>query len=64
VRRKIETNQTEGALVDAYNPTITARLLGLREKTEIDHTINGTQEIIVSSPEVAFELEKLKEKFK
>ena len=37
----IKQNQLEGSMVGAYNPNIVARLLGLAEKTENDHTSGG-----------------------
>jgi hypothetical protein len=39
VREIIEANQLEGAIIGAYNPSIIARKLGLKEHT--DHTTDG-----------------------
>ena len=35
IRKVIETNQIEGSMIGAYNPMITARLLGLKERQDI-----------------------------
>lgn len=35
VRESIEADQTEGAMLEIYNPSITARMLGLAERQDI-----------------------------
>lgn len=35
IREIIEADQTEGAMLDVYNPAVTSRLLGLVDKTDI-----------------------------
>lgn len=52
----IKQNQLEGSMVGAYNPNIVARLLGLAEKTETDHTSGGQ-----SLPPVVINIQPLKE---
>ncbi|MFI3306635.1 MAG: terminase small subunit [Rikenellaceae bacterium] len=36
IRERIEADQTEGAMLEIYNPTITARMLGLVERHSAD----------------------------
>lgn len=42
IRKIIESNQFEGAVVGVYNPNIIARKLGLADKQEIEQNITGT----------------------
>jgi hypothetical protein len=40
-RNKCFVDKFEGAAVGAYNANLIARELGLRDKTEVDHTSGG-----------------------
>jgi hypothetical protein len=41
VEEIIEQNQLEGATVGAYNPNIVARLLGLKDRSEVENKHSG-----------------------
>ena len=54
IKREIRTNQIEGGMVGIFNPSITQRLNGLTEKSEVDATVKVTSlpVEVKSSPEL------------
>lgn len=61
IREIITANQLEGALVEAYNSNIVARLLGLSDKKEISGKDGGALVINVRSEKTREGIAKLKE---
>lgn len=45
IRKRVRADQIEGGMAGIYNPSITQRLNGLTEKTEIDAKITETKQI-------------------
>lgn len=61
IREVIQANQLEGAMVEAYNPNIVARMLGLSDKKEISGKDGGELVINVLSEKTREGISKLKE---
>lgn len=57
IRQAIDADQTEGAMLEIYNPTITSRLLGLTEKSAATISVKSIEDMTDA------ELSTLKEKY-
>lgn len=47
IRSEIQNNQVSGGMVGIFNPSLTARLNGLKEQTESTTTVKGVSKITI-----------------
>ena len=66
IEMAMEAQKIEGASAELLNPSIIARLLGLKDKSEIDHTTKGDKiepSIVVKSADHKKDIDTLLKKF-